>query len=177
MLFFRLKNVSEAVEVCFIGRCVLQWLQLEVHYYIFLQFNLYWNYFLKLWKKNILGVYYEEDKTQATIYLIVHGGFVLLTSLIWCIFGFPSNQRVNLVAIGVVIGIFFLLWGTVGIFGKDLCKNQWYIKTSFIFIIIFFSIDFSGKFSNWYEAESPNDKYYCPKGPFLFAFAINITNW
>ena len=136
--------------------------------------TIFWNYE----KKYILGVYYEEDKTQATIYLIVHGGFVLLTSLIWCIFGFPSNQRVNLVAIGVVIGIFFLLWGTVGIFGKDLCKNQWYIKTSFIFIILFFfSIDSSGKFSNWYEAESPNDKYYCPKGPFLFAFVINITNW
>ena len=136
--------------------------------------TIFWNYE----KKYILGVYYEEDKTQATIYLIVHGGFVLLTSLIWCIFGFPSNQRVNLVAIGVVIGIFFLLWGTVGIFGKDLCKNQWYIKTSSIFIILFFfSIDFSGKFSNWYEAESPNDKYFCPKGPFLFAFVINITNW
>ena len=92
--------------------------------YITIFFNnsetIFWNY-----KKNILGVHYEEDKTQATIYLIVHGGFVLLTSLIWCIFGFPSNQRVNLVAIGVVIGIFFLLWGTVGIFGKNLCKNQW----------------------------------------------------
>ena len=65
-----------------------------------------------------LGVYYEEDKTQATLYLLVHGGFVLTTSLIWCLFGFPSNQRVNLVTIGVVVGIFFLLWGTVGIFGK-----------------------------------------------------------
>ena len=96
------------------------------------------------------GVYYGEDKTQATLYLLVHGGLVLTVSLIWCVFGFPSNRRINLEAIGVVIGIFFLLWGTVGIFGK---------------------------FSNWYEAESPNDKYYCPSGPFLFAFVINITNW
>ena len=96
------------------------------------------------------GVYYGEDKTQATLYLLVHGGFILTVSLIWCMFGFPSNKRVNLIAIGVVIGVFFLLWGTIGIFGK---------------------------FSNWYESQSPNDKYYCPSGPFMFAFVINITNW
>ena len=44
-------------------------------------------------------------------------------------------------------------------------------------VLLFSYHVFSGKYSEWYEADDIYGEFYCPNGAYIFAFIINVLDW